>query len=46
MKVVEALPTEAWRALLKREPVKRDTESRPALMETPAEMAQRLREKR
>lgn len=39
---MEALPEETWRDLLKRPPVARSTEIRPALMETPAEVAKRL----
>ena len=41
-KIVEALPEEAWRELLKRDPVTRTAEVRPTLMETPAEVARRL----
>lgn len=42
MKVAEALTREEWTKLLKREPVKRATGVKPALVETPAEVVARL----
>lgn len=43
MKVAEALTHDEWAKLLKREPVKRSTETKPALVETPAEVVARLK---
>lgn len=42
-KIADALPVEEWRRLLKRPPVRRSTKPRPALMETPADVAKRLK---